>query len=389
MNLSVENALDKNPSTLYSFLSTNLATGGTVVPLKNINAFTNQWSIQLGRTGEETAEILTISGVPSGTAVNTSGTVRFAHPLDTPVYNVHYDSVIFSRSVTGTSGTASILATVSITPDSFYTEYNDSSGAATYAYQTQFYNTVSGDISGTSSWFVPGGPTAYSLQRMRARVKHDLYSASYIRDDTTIDDWINEWLEVMTNSVIKINQGYAIGTANYAFALSGTPSMALGTVTDILFRNPNKLEVTFNGVSFVNSTEIALNNFSSTDIFSSNSPRHYWMGDTVFGILPATAGTVRMTNSLRYTPLANDADELPQVMKGYTPSFIEYCLYKAYSLDQKDGPAESHWTKALTYQNAFISEITPRDKTGIKMISMDEGLSGLSEDVALSGELYF
>ena len=57
-----------------------------------------------------------------------------------------------------------------------------------------------------------------------------------------------------------------------------------------------------------------------------------------------------MSNSLRYTPLANDTDELPQLMKGYTTSFIEYCLYKAYSLDQKDDTGDKHYQKAVMMQ---------------------------------------
>lgn len=381
MLLTVENNLTNLPSTLTSYLATNGTTGGTVLPVKNINGFQSGWAIQVGATGEETAEILNISGAPSGTVLNTSGTVRFPHSLDTPIFQTHYDSVVFLRNTAGTTSAPTALATVPITPDSFFTEYNDTSGVATYAYQTQFYNSVSGDLSGTSSWFIPGGPTFYSLQKLKDRIKHDLYSSQYIKDDNTIIDWVNEWLEIMTNSMIKVNQGYAMGTANYAFGTAG-----LGTVSDPLFKNPVKIELTWDGITYTNSREIPINGFTSTDIFSSLAPRHYWAGDTVFGILPAGAGTARMTNSLRYTPLANDSDELPQMMKGYTTSFIEYCLYKAYDLDQKKDQGDGHWQKAVAYQNAFISEITPRDQTGIKTIQLDDSLSGFEDDLGLINE---
>jgi hypothetical protein len=375
MLLQVSNNLDQLQSTLVSYLSANGTASMGSVPVKNTNGFQANWAVQFGKTGEETAEILTQSVSGTQLVFANSGTTRFAHPLDTPIYQIHYDSVIFLRSTTGTTGVASALATVSITPDSFYTEYNDSSGAATYAYQSQYYNSVTGDISGTSLWFVPGGPTFYSKQKLVARAKHDLYSSSFIKDDDTITDWVNEWLEIMTNSMIKVNQGYAIGTASYAFTV--TNEQGLATITDSLFKNPVKIEVTYDGTNYVNSTEIPINEFSSTDRFSSINPRHYWQGDVTLGILPAnTGGTVRMTNSIRYSPLVNDTDELPQIMKGYTTSFVEYCLYKAYSLDQKDEPADSHYQKAVLYQNAFVAEITPRDQTGVKMIDFVESLSG-------------
>ena len=369
---------------MYSFLSTNLAAGGTVVPVKNINGFTNQWSVQLGQTGEEQAEILTVSGVPSGTALNTSGTIVYAHPQDTPVYNIHYDKVIFLRSTAGTLGTATALATVSITPDSFYTEYNDSTGVATYAYQTQFYNSVSGDLSGTSSWFVPGGPSFYSLQKIRTRIKGNLFDANYIKDDTTIDGWINEYVEIMTNAALKVNQGYNLGTTQYAFGTAG-----LGTVTEPLYKYATKIEITTDGINYYNSAEIPVNRFSSTEIFSPIRPRHYWQGNTVFGILPnGNAGTARFNLGELSTQLVNDSDELPQFLKGYTTGCVEYGLYRAKSLDQKDQAGDSHYQKFLGYQNAFVTEITPRDQTGEKYINFVEGIGGRSEDVLLGTEYF-
>jgi hypothetical protein len=372
MLLSVQNNLDQLPSTQQSFLSVNLAASGTVVPVKNINGFTASWAQQIGKTGEEQAEIAIISGAPAGTAFNTSGTIRYAHPQDTPVYQIHYDKIIFLRSTNGTAGTATALATVSITPDSFYTQYDDTSGISTYAYQTQYYNSISGDVSGTSSWFVPGGPSFYSLQKIRDRIKHDIYSAGYIKDDNTIHDWINEYVEVMTNSALKVNQGYALGTAAYSFGTAG-----LGTITEPLFKYATKVEITTDGVSYVNSTEIPINQFSSTDTYSKSAPRHYWQGNTVFGVLPnGNSGTARLTLGELSAQLVNDSDELPQFLKAYTTGCIEYGQYKAFDLDQKGSDADRHFQKFLVYQNAFIAEITPRDQTGIKFINLSEGLSG-------------
>lgn len=332
--------------------------------------------MQLGKTGEELAEILVVSGAPSGTTINTAGTLKYAHPIDTPLFQIKYDSVIFKRSTAGTAGTATALATVTITPDQAYTNYDDTTGASTYAYKTQFYNSTTGDLSAESAWFVPGGGAFYTLQRLRGRVKSNLYNAGYIKEDQTIDDWINEWQEQMTNKALKVNQAYSLGTAQYAFGTAG-----LGTITEPLFKYAKKIEVTTDGNIYRKSLEIPVNQFSSTDIYDAYSPRHYWQGDTVFGVLPfGNAGTARMILGQLQSELTDDDDPLPQYLRGYTAGCMEYALYRAKSLDLKDDAAEKHYLKFIKSQDDFIKEITPRDQTGIKMIEMVD-VTGREDDL--------
>lgn len=377
MLISIDNVLDQLPSTLHTYLASNFSAGGTAWPVKNISSLTNQYAQQIGKTGEEQSEIVIVSGAPSGTVFNSSGTGKFDHPLDTPIYQIHYDQIIIKRSTTGTSGTATALATVNITPDSLYTEYNDTSGAATYGYKTQFLNSLSGDISAESAWFVPGGPTFYSLQKLRKRSKDALYNASYIKSDDIVDDWINEWVEQMTNKALKVNQAYSLGTAAYAFGTAG-----LGTVTEPLFKYATKIEITTDGEAYSNSAEIPVGQFSSTDLFSPASPRHYWQGDTTFGVLPSgSLGTARMTLGKLSTQLVEDTDELPQYLRAYTTGCVEYVLYRAYDLDNKDDIADKHYGKFKSAQGEFITEITPRDFTGPKTINLTEELTGDDSDI--------
>lgn len=383
MLLNVENSLSRQPSTQVSYLSTNGTAGGTVWPVKNIAGINNQWAQQIGQTGEEQAEIVVVSGAPAGTAFNSSGTAKFSHPMDTPIYQIHYDKVVFLRSTAGTAGTATALATVAITPDSFYTQYDDTSGAATYAYQTQYYNSASGDLSGTSPWFIPGGPSFYSRQKLRDRVKHDLANATYIKNDDTIHDWITEWTEEMTNSALKVNKAYSAGTAQYSFGTAG-----LGTITAPLFKYASKIEITSDGVTWRQTTELPMNRYSSTDIYSSISPRHSWQGDTVFQILPnGNAGTARMNLGQINTPMTSDSDELAQFLRSYTRGCIEYCLYKAKDLDQKDTEADRNYQKHLMIKKDFVAEITPRDFTGPQFIDIVDGDTGMESDI-LSGYIY-
>lgn len=386
MIIQIENNLDRLSSTLYSFTGNNISAGGTTIPVKNINSFRNLYAIQIGKTGEEQAEVLIVSGTPSGTSVNTSGTIRFDHPIDTPIYSIHYDQIIIKRSTTGTAGSAISLSggTINITPDSLYTNYNDEYGSASYAYKTQFYNSLSSDVSSESDWFTPGGPSFYSLSKIRERVRSRLYNSSYIKDDSIIDDWINEWLEEMNTAAVKVNKDYLLGSTSIAFGTSG-----LGTVTASDFMYPRKIEITTDGVNFVKSTKINVNEYDRNDTFSSNAPRHSWEGDTIVRFLPTgVAGTAEMIYSKGEAVLEDETDELPYPMRRYSRSFVNYALHCAYENDQKMDLSETNYSKAQKVKNDFINEISPRDQTGPQFIEMNDSLTGLQDDVTLATDYF-
>lgn len=384
MLINLSNQLTKQEGIQQTYIASAISAGGTQSPVKNIAGFNANWAVQLGQTGEETAEIMVLSGAPGGTVFNfgtspahAAGTLLFNHAFDTPIYQIHYDQAILFRSTTGTPGPFSSLATINVTPDNPYTQYDDTNGAAGYAYYAQYYNSVTGDLSGTSSVFLPGGPTYYSLQKIRQRIEDKLYSAGYIRSDDVITDWINEWYELMTNAAIKVNQGYLLGTNQYGFGTNG-----LGTITDSFFKQAVKMEVTYDGQTYIPSTEIAPREFTESDYFNQIFPRHCWVGETVFEVLPhIVGGTVKITYAQRFTPLVNDSDELTQTLKSYTTSATEYCLGVAYGLDQKDTESQQHMQMYGVTKNDFIAEITPRDQTSAKMIDMAESVSGLEDDL--------
>ena len=77
--------------------------------------------------------------------------------------------------------------------------------------------------------------------------------------------------------------------------------------------------------------------------------------------------------------LVNDTDELPVSMHSYTKSFVDYGLAQAYYLDGKDTKAAKMEANAGFGLNSFISEITPRSKTGPQMITIVEETSNDTE----------
>src|SRR3990172_7981844 len=260
----------------YSFLSSSISTGGTALPVKNINAFQASWGVQLGKTGEETSEILMMgTATPSGTVLNTTGTVKFAHSTDTPVYAIKYDQMVFKVSTSGTSGTVTPITdgTLTITPDSTITQFDYASGSVTYAYKVSFRNPVSGEQSSNSDFITSLGFSFYSL----------------------------------------------------------------ATITSDNFKEARRIWITYNGSDYYEATKIDPTGYVPSQSFNSTHPYFEYAGDNIVKIHPSdSAGTVRLTYYTLQTALTNDTDTLPVSMRGYSKSFVDYTLSMAYYLDDKD-----------------------------------------------------
>lgn len=374
MIIRARNLLDQQAN--YTYLSNGEAASGTALRVKNINSFAANWAVQVGKTGEETTEILKLgTATVSGTALNTAGTLKYSHPADTPIYAIKYDQFIFKVSTSGTAGTATAITdgTVNITADSDYTLFDHTTGLSTYAYKVSYYNSVLADESTDSDWITPTGFTFYSLAKLRQRIKSKLFDSSYITDDGTYDDWVNEWLEKMNTSANKLNKDYGLGTTAISFSSDG-----LGTITDSNFVDIRKVEVTYDGgVSYKVCTKIELTDFSDNDTYSSALPHYYFKGDSVIGMKPEeSGGTARIIYTTIRTVLTNDTDELPVVMRPYSRSFVNYGVSQAYYNDHKTAEGDRYLAMAEKDRLDFISEITPRSKSGVQTIQVIEGIDG-------------
>lgn len=364
----VNNLTDKAQKT---YLASSYAVGGTALPVRNVNGFGASYGIQIGDTGQETAEIKILgTATPSGTTLNTTGTTLYAHPADTPVYSIYYDKVIFKRSTDGTAGTATAMSggTITITPDSEYTSFNDTSGADNYAYRVSLYNSVTTAESPNSDWITPTGFAFYSLAGIRGRIKEKLFSANYIQSDDAITNWINEWLESMTNTAINVNKDYLLGTADYAHGTDG-----LATITSTSFKELRRVWYTTNGTDFYRATRMDITGFYPNETFNDTNPYFYYQGDNVIGKKPdGTSGTARIVYYSMPTVLSNDTDQLPVSMRSYTKSFVDYALAQAYFLDSKADMGDRFISMAQGEKANFEVEIAPRAKTGPSYIDLVE-----------------
>lgn len=358
-----------------TYLSNTEVAGTTVFRLRNTNAFGSSWAIQIGETGEEQTEVLILSGDPgAGTLGTSTAASRFEHPADTPVYAIKYNQVVFERSTAGTAGTASPMTNGTLTyqPDREITQFDDTSGSASYAYRTYFRNSVLAVNSTESDWITSSGFSFYSLARIRERIKEKLWDSTYIKEDQTIDNWINEWLFEMRKTMISVNEDYALGTVDVGF--DGTDGF--GTVTTTDFHQVRRVDVTYNGADFFLATKMNVNDYLPDEQFSSVHPYIHWRGDTVFRIRPdESGGTARMTFYRFGTTMVNDTDELELPMRAYTKSFVDYGLAQAFLKDGKSEDYKQKLSEANTAKEQFKQELTPRMKTGPTMVDVVEPVS--------------
>jgi len=364
-----------NPSTqglTKTYLSTTTS-AGTAFPVKNIAGFSPSWAIQLGETGEEQAEILILgTATPSGTALNTVGTSLFSHSTDTPVYPIKFDKVIFEVSTVGTSGTAAALTngTVSLQADSIYTQFDDTSGSASYAYKTKFFNSVSLQESEESDWILPAGPSQYSLYKMRQRVRDKLFNSGVV-EDYQINDWINEWKDEMTNTAIKVNKDYACGTTQVVF----NANQESGTITNSDFKTIRRIWWVSGGGTYP-MQRIDQIDYRPEEIFTETRPAFYYQGDNTIGHRPFdVAGTCQIVYYKLNTNLENDLDELPVPMRGYSKSFVDYALYNALMKDKQEANADRYHTSAETAKQNFLNEITPRHENSPEYVKTVDPIS--------------
>lgn len=375
MLIKVRNLLDQQAP--YTYLSNGINSGASTIPIKNVNVFTASHAVQIGKTGESNSEIVLLgTAIPSGTAVVITSTTLFNNPTDAPIYDINYDKLVFEKSTAGTSGTATPITngTVNITPNISFTQFDDVTGQTTYAYKVKYYNSITTTVSTESGWILPTGQSPYTLSKMRERIKRKLLSSNFIQTDEVIDDWINEWLEKMTNAAIDVNRDYLLGSQTISIG-SG---QEMGTITATDFKELRRMWVVTNSGT-ATAARMNLTDFRADQVFTESLPQYYWKGDNVFGEKPTDNDRTITVDYYKRSPvLINDTDEIPVSMQNYTKSFVDYGYAQACFLDQKDDKGYSFINMANAELAAFKTEIAPRWKSGTQYVTVVSPLS--SED---------
>lgn len=356
-------------SVAQSFLATSGTAGQTAFTLQNAVGFKEDYAVQFGATGEDKSEVALISGAPGDTLATTAAGLKFPHPTDTPVWCYYYNQAVFYKSAAGTAGTSAAITdgTVTLTPDSEYTIFNDTAALSGDAWQTAFRNSALDVTSSKSDWIPFSGFQAYSMGGLRARAKNNVNAEI---PDETWNGWLQEWQQEMNNGAVKVNKDYSMGTLDVAF--SGTAQE--GTITNEDFMKPRRVWMIDSSGTY-KATHIKYNGYYPDETFNNSDPRFYLRGDNVIGRLPADEnGTARIAYDSSGTIMNSDSDLLPLPMRPYWKSFIDYSLSRAYRHPSiKDmSNANKLEIQAYTLRDRFIQDLTPRDQTSQEMVKIIE-----------------
>lgn len=181
-----------------TYLSNATSAGVTVLTVKNADRFIANDRIQIGETGREKTEIVTVVSVTSTTI--TIGATTFSHDATDPIYRLRYDQVKFYRSTSGSNGTYSLLSTVALDVDNaeLITVYDDVVGLSTYYYEISYYHSIS-TLESSKSDPVPG--QGYARKTVGFLVDEFLREVSdtteILTDRTEIIGWLNECSELI------------------------------------------------------------------------------------------------------------------------------------------------------------------------------------------------
>lgn len=368
MIIPVKNNLTVNAPVTYSTYQE--VAGTNVMRWKNADQMSASWAVQIGATGVDQSEIVLLSAsVPGGTAGTFTANTQYEHPADTPMYGIKFDQVVYQRSITGTGGAASPIGTQTIQPNGSVTIFDDTTGLSTYAYNVFYRNSVTTGSSSVSDWITPSGFTYYSLAKIRSRIRNRLYNTDYIPDDSLITDWVNEWLQMMHNAQVDVNEDYGIGTTGITF----TSNTEFGTMTVADFRGGFKRVWSVDPSGTFVATKMDSNSFKPDQIFNTTNPFYYMQGDTVMGRRPFDSSGTYVVEYNKQTPiLVNDTDEIPIPMQSFTKSFIDYGVAMALHKDNRHPEAQTFEAAATAQLGMFKTQIAPRNTSSNTMMDIVE-----------------
>lgn len=161
-----------------TYLSRDIASSTTSLPVDNGNDFANGNLILLGQLNTENAEKLTASGATASSV--TTGSSSFPHSRGEPVQSIMYDQIEIS-SATSETGSYSVVTTIGFQWTQLNTIYYHSTGTATTWYKIRFKNSSNSVFSDYSD---PAASTSFG----KTTVGYQVMAVRKLTGNTTLDD---------------------------------------------------------------------------------------------------------------------------------------------------------------------------------------------------------
>lgn len=263
-------------------------------------------------------------------------------------------------------------ATVSITPDQQYTQWDDTDALAEDYYRTEYYNSTS-TLASTRSSIVAAseisGFSDFTLRAIEDEVLGELQDENEERRKRTeIDTDVNNAIRDLLSSVVSdVQEDYLSAYTTIDF-VANVSEYSLPTD----FRKLSNIWISFNGVDYVKGSPMRIGDDIPNADYSQGAP-FYYIRDNVIGIRPAptaaaTAGAKiwydRRIPSLRY-----EGDELPYFLRDYKATVVNYALYRAH-LSDTDPRARDYKAAYDEGKAMMIRSLSDRDPSSNKRIEI-------------------
>ena len=174
--IDIPNQLDRKVST---YLSDNIASGVTTIPVDNANDFTaDDILVLVSSVGAENSEIVQSSG-HSDTSLTTLATKQ-PHSRGDIITEIKYDQIVVEKSST-IDGTYAELATKTFYTTQQNTVFYDEDGLVGDYYKVQWKNSITGDTSDSST---PISVTSYP-ENSAAKIIFPVLKAMGVSDNDT------------------------------------------------------------------------------------------------------------------------------------------------------------------------------------------------------------
>lgn len=184
-----------------TFLSSSIASGVGTLSVRGFNL--SEWEedsyVILGEIGTQNAELVQVSANPTDpNELTLVANTVFPHSADEPVYRIDYNQVRIYRAI-DEDDTKTLLATVTISPTSFDTRWEDLSNRTGFGFAT-LYNQSTGGESEFSDAIPYEGLSDSTLTKMISVVRSNLNEKD---DDFITDDEIIEAINGRQREVIN------------------------------------------------------------------------------------------------------------------------------------------------------------------------------------------
>lgn len=306
-----------------TYLVNNYVSGTSVFAVASSVGFATDQFVIFGELGNETSEIIRLSGAGGNTITGTSVSL-FAHPESTRVTILQYDQVRFYWTAAATFDANTVLATSNIQVDDFSTKYIDGSNSTGFGW-FKYYNSVSALFSSASAAI----PYADYAENSVKKLLDTFFSGLNNREQTLVSltdalRYLNEGYARARNHLNLVNTEYNVASVNITVAASTAEyTWASLGVTD------------FGGlVSLHDSSGTPVEHIEIWDLpfyraNSGNTPVYYLRGSSIgFAPTPAVATTYTAYYKQSTTSLTSLYDTLDFPENNFF-LILDWMMYRA------------------------------------------------------------